>query len=125
MPERTFRQLELSAAVVAALVAALAWGPNPSLALGIAIGSAWNLASLWCLARLLQAWLGPQRSTRRVVGWLLAKFSLLFLLALACFRLPVVSMTGISVGLTMVLVVVISGFALQARRAQQVQTHGR
>ena len=125
MPDRTFRQLECSAAAAAAFIAALALGPNPPLALGIAIGGAWNLASLWCLARLLNAWLGPRRSNRRVLGWLLAKFPLLYLLAFACFHLPAVSMTGVGIGFTVVLVVVIGGFALQARHAPQVRAHGR
>ena len=125
MTERLLQQLEGWAAAATALAAALVWSSRPPLALGIAIGGAWNLASLWCLARLLNAWLGPRRSNRRVILWLVVKFPLLYLLAAACFRLSAASLMGFGIGFTASLAIVIGGFALQVPRVPQVHPHGR
>jgi hypothetical protein len=75
-----------------------------NIALGIAAGALWNLASLWCLARLLKAWLGPTPSTRRVVGWLLVKFPLLYTLIVLLFQVPSLSLAGFGVGFSLVLI---------------------
>ena len=86
-----------------------------NLAVGLLTGAAWNGANLWCLRRLLAAWLGPRRSTRRAVGWLLVKFPLLYALAFVLLRRGV-SLVGFSVGFTLVLAAVIISLALSARR---------
>ncbi len=75
-----------------------------NLALGIAAGALWNLASLWCLARVLNAWLGPKPSTRRVVGWLFVKFPLLYTLIILLFRVPSLSLAGFGAGFSLVLI---------------------
>lgn len=82
--------------------------------LGMAAGALWNLASLWCLARLLNAWLGPTPSTRRVVGWLCVKFPLLYALIVLLFQVPALSPAGFGVGFSLVL---IAAGALLARGA--------
>ena len=89
---------------------------SPKATLGVAVGGAWSLASLWCLTRLLASWLGPQRSTRQVVGWLVVKFPLLYLLAFWLMRRPAVSFLGFGVGFSVVLVTAIAGLAIHARR---------
>lgn len=89
---------------------------SPRVAVGILAGGAWNLASLWCLAHLLQAWLGPQRSRRRAIAWLVVKCPVLYGLAYACLRSPQVSVAGFGVGFTLVLVVMLGGFVWGAQR---------
>lgn len=117
------------------------------LALGLLAGGLWNLANLYCLTRLLTAWLGPprpaghdgrpprlwrsagrgggRRSTRRVVGWLLVKFIALYVLAFALLRLPGVSPVGFGVGFTVVLIGAVWLLALRARRLVPPVAHDR
>ena len=106
------------------------------LALGVLAGGLWNLANLYCLTRLLTAWLGPprpaghdgrggRRSTRRVVGWLLVKFIALYFLAFALLRLPGVSPVGFGVGFTVVLIGAVWLLALRARRLVPPVAHDR
>ena len=92
---------------------------------GVLVGGLWNLANLYCLTRLLTAWLGPRRSTRRVVGWLLVKFIALYFLAFALLRLPGVSPVGFGVGFTVVLIGAIWLLALRARRLVPPVAHDR
>ena len=55
-----------SGLVIAALPG---WWWGPRMVGSILAGGLWNLASLWCLTRLLGAWLRPDPSRSRVVGW--------------------------------------------------------
>lgn len=91
-------------AVLGAAGVATWWGAR--LALGVLAGGLWNGASLWCLANLLQAWLGPSPSQRKVIGWLLVKFPLLYVLAFGALKLPPVSLIGFGIGFTVTLVAV-------------------
>ena len=81
---------------------------------GVLAGGAWNLASLWCLAQLLSAWLGSRPSTRGAIAWLVLKFPFLYLLAFGMLRSPSVSLIGFSIGFTVVLIVVVAWFAARA-----------
>lgn len=82
--------------------------------LSAAAGAVWNLASLFCLRRLLRAWMGPQPSQRRAVAWVLVKFPLLYALVVCLFRMPQLSIVGFSLGFSVVLT---AAMALFARRA--------
>ena len=109
---------------------------------GIAAGALWNAANLWCLTRLLRAWLGssprlsrvaesepPRRgapsANRQVVGWLLVKFPLLYGLAFVILRFGAVSLIGFGVGFTLVLAIAVGWFAVAARRLTVPPSHGR
>ncbi len=92
----------------AALFAGL-WGPRA--VLGVAAGGAWNLTSLWCLMRLMQAWLGPHPSRTRAIVWLLVKFPLLYLLAVVCLSRASISLVGFGIGFSVVLMIVLGWFA--------------
>lgn len=91
-------------------------GWDARLVLGMLAGGAWNLVNLYCLARLLRAWLGPQRSTRRVAAWLLAKFGVLYVMVFWLLRLPTVSPVGFGLGFTVVLITAVWLLALRTRR---------
>ena len=125
MSERLLLQLELCAAAAVAAAAALAWNAREPLALGIAAGGAWSLASLWCLARLLAAWLSPTHSRRRVIGWLLVKLAVLYPLAVAFLLAAPHLAMSFGIGFTVALAVMAVGFACQGIRAAQAQSHGR
>lgn len=112
-----------AAAVVMAAVPAWAWGPR--VVLGVLVGGAWNLASLWCLVRLLMGWLGPHHDTRRAIGWLLLKCGLLALLVFGILRRPAISVVGLCIGVTVALVVVVGNLAWRAKRLVIGQSHGR
>ncbi len=126
----------VAAAMTAALATASAALWDRRMSLGVLAGGAWNLASLWCLTRLLTAWIGsrpanaegrdqPQPSRRRVVIWLLFKFPLLYLVVFGILHSPSVSGVGFGVGFTLVLVVAVASLALQARRMSLVKSYGR
>ena len=102
-----------AAALILLGIAAVWWGPRA--AVGVFSGGAWNLANLWCLTRLLAAWLGPQRSTKRVVGWLVVKFPLLYLLVFQLLRHPAMSIVAFGVGFTIVLLTAVTFLAVRAR----------
>lgn len=126
MTDQAFRQLARWAAAALLLpvgAAVLRWGPRA--ALGVAAGGAWNLTSLWCLVQLLSVWLGPQRSTRRVVGWLLVKFPALYLTAWLLLRHQAVSPVGFGVGFTVVLVTALGFFLLRVRQLITPAAHDR
>jgi hypothetical protein len=82
-------------------IALFGWGAHAGW--GLLAGGVWNLVNLWCLSRLLAAWLGPQRSTARVVRWLVIKFPLLYGVAWLLLSRAWVSMVGFGVGFTLVL----------------------
>jgi len=105
------------AAALSTLVAsAIAWPVDLRAAAGVLAGGAWNLASVWCLAHLLNAWLGPRPSRRRAIGWLMVKFPLLYLLVFALLRSPAISLIGFGIGFSLVLAVVVGWFALNVKR---------
>lgn len=87
--------------------------------LSLLAGAAWNGANLWCLRRLLGAWLGPKHSTRRVVVWLLVKYPLLYALAFCLLRQAQVSPVWFGCGFTLVLVAGLIAMALSVQRRLQ------
>ena len=104
MSDRFFRRLAgWSLAVVGGLSFAGVVFGDGRLALGLTAGGLWNMANLFCLGRLLTAWLGPQPSTRRVVGWLFVKFLGLYALAVWLLREPAIHPVGFGAGFTVVL----------------------
>ena len=107
------------ALAVCALVAHIGWGPMA--ASGVLAGGLWNLASLWCLAQLLAAWLGARPSRRRAILWLSVKFPLLYLAAFTLLRQPGFSLVGFGVGFSIVLAVAVVALAANARQ----MVHGR
>jgi hypothetical protein len=124
MSDQRFRQCAALAAATTALAAACAVRPNPVLALGIAAGGLWSLANLWCLARMLAAWLGA-RARRRAVGWLLVKLILLYPAALALLSADPRLSPGFGLGFGIALVVIVAGVARAARQPAALPTHGR
>lgn len=92
---------------------------------GIIIGGAWNLVNLWSLARMLDAWLGPRRSQRRTITWLLIKFPLLYTAMFLLLRHPAVSVIGFGIGFTVVLAATVIRLALDAQHVTMVRPHGR
>ncbi len=125
MIEREFRRVWLGAAAVLIVCTVASWAWGAHVAGGILAGGAWNLASLWCLMRLLDAWLGSHPSRRRAIGWLLLKFPLLYLLVFVVFRRPAVSLVGFGIGFTVVLAVVVGGIGIQATRTALAPPHDR
>ena len=117
MTDRMLMQLESIAAALAAAAAGLIWPAQPSLAAGIAAGGAWSLANLWCLSRVLSAWLGPEHSRRRAIAWLLIKLAVLYPAAFIILNAYPQLAAGFGVGFSLALVVVIAGFALRGRAA--------
>ena len=103
----------LALAIGAALVSLI----DRSLALGVLVGGAWNAASLWCLTKMLNSWLGPSPSQRRAIGWLLVKFPLLYGGAVLALRTPAISLVGFGLGFTIVLVCALTVVALHSRRS--------
>lgn len=93
--------LVATVSVLAAAGAATWWGS--SMAMGVLAGGVWNIASLWCLANLLNAWLGRAPSQRRAIGWLLVKFPLLYALAFLVMKLPSASLIGFGIGFSITL----------------------
>lgn len=104
----------LVAAVAVSVVATIVAAWHARFALGMVAGMWWNVASLWCLTRLLAAWLGPHPSRRRAIGWLLVKFPLLYAVVLVLLRAPSVSSLGFGVGFSagLLLLMVALGFGI-------------
>lgn len=103
----------LAAVVLIAPAAALL--VDASVALGVAAGGAWNLASLWCLSRILEAWIGPAPSTKRVVAWLLVKFLILYVAVYILISRAAVSLVGFSIGFTVVLIAALVLLVMRSR----------
>ena len=125
MNERTLRRVWLWAAAVVAFCAAASLTWSAKGAVGVLAGGVWNLASLWCLVHLLNAWLGPTPSRRRAIMWLVLKFPLLYLLAVGVLLNQRVSVVGFGLGFTIVLLIIVSWFALQVRQITLLRPHGR
>ena len=125
MSEYAVKPLWIIAALVlvAGVAVSAAWGAR--MALGVAAGGTWNLASVWCLTRLLEAWLGAHPSRTRVILWLLVKCPLLYLLAFGALWTRAVSAEGFGIGFTVVLLTVVAGMARNARRLVTAHPHGR
>ncbi len=100
--------------ILAVVIAAPLFGART--AAGIIVGGAWNLASLWCLTRMLQAWIGPQPSQRRAIIWLLMKFPLLYAAIFFIFQTKIVSFSSFSVGFTLVLLITLACFMVGLRK---------
>ena len=125
MNDRFLKSLWLSAAATVVVTAAAVWMVRARVALGILSGGACNLVSLWCLAHLLGAWLGPQPSRRRVLGWFLLKFPLLYLFVFSLPRASYISLIGFGIGFTVVLIVAMGGFAFHTQRMAMNRPYGR
>ena len=108
--------IRLSAAGVtlAAILAGAGFGARA--AAGVALGGLWNLASLWCLAHMLQAWIGPKPSQRRALAWLLVKFPLLYAAIFFVFQTSFVPFQAFTVGFSVVLVSALTVFLAHARQ---------
>ena len=116
MAERSLLNVWGLAASTVVIAATPAWVWGPRVVLSVLVGGAWNLASVWCLARLLGAWLGPQPSTRRAIAWLFMKGGLLAFLLFGILRSPAISVVGLCIGFTVALVVVVGNLARRAQR---------
>ena len=90
--------------------------------LGALAGVGWQLLSVACLRRLLDAWLQPRPSTWRVVAWLALKIGLVLMLAAGLAAASTTFLVGFSVGFTVAMVLVIGWCARHSRQASQV--HG-
>lgn len=121
MKQTLLAPLATGLGVVLLSAAAAAW-ISPTIALGVLAGGLWNLASLWCLLHLLDAWLGPRPSRKRAVAWLIAKFPLLYLAVVGLCYSSAISLLGFGLGFTVILVLAMGWFARQARQMQAVRS---
>ncbi len=96
-----------------------------SLGFGVVAGGAWNLASLWCLTRLLGAWLGPHPSRRRAIIWLLIKFPALYLTAFGLLWRLRVSVLGFGLGFTVVLLGALAMLLIRTQTMTRTRSYGR
>ena len=119
--------LWLAAAVLLAAEAAAM--RDLRLGLGIAAGGLWNLASLWCLMRLLRAWVSAPSAggqpNRRAIGWLIVKLAGLYPLAVLFLANPSNSRIGFGVGFTLVLTAGLTVVLLRTQRTTLARAHGR
>lgn len=105
------------------IASAVAWAFFGSrAAAGIIAGGAWNLTSLWCLTRLLQAWIGPKPSQRRAMAWALVKFPLLYAAIFVVFQTKIVAFAAFSAGFSIVLATALAAFVFSLRQATGQQT---
>jgi len=125
MSELVFVRILLRVAAILLLAAVATWLIAPPLAISVLAGGAWTVANLWCLTRLLLAWVGPRASRRRVVGWLLIKFPLLYAVAFLLLRLPESSALGFGIGFTLVLFLSLGWYAKYLPTALATPPHGR
>lgn len=126
MPDHAaLRKLWALAASVLVIAALPAWVWGPRAVGSVLAGGLWNLASLWCLTRLLGAWLKPDPHRRVVLGWLALKGALLTLLIGVILRAPWLSFIGFGIGFTVVLIVIVASFAVHSRQRVAGQSHGR
>ncbi len=101
------------------------WVGGANAALSIGAGGLWNLASLFCLARMLRAWLSPSPSTRRVLAWLLVKFPCLYAAVILLFKSGAISLISFGIGFTVVLVSAGAFLAIGASRLVVRPADGR
>ncbi|MCH8002563.1 MAG: hypothetical protein IIA34_13010 [Proteobacteria bacterium] len=107
---------KIAAVVLTASVAFTAVFSGWNAAVGIIAGGLWNLLSLWVLSQLLNAWLGPNHSTRRAVSWIVVKFPLLYLLAFGLIHWSLISIIGFTIGFSIILITAIGTFTVNAMR---------
>ena len=91
---------------------------------GLLAGALWNAVSLWCLSRLLGAWLGPSPSRRLALIWLAVKGAL-YGAAWKLLSHPAVSLAGFGLGFTATLFAALVWAFLRAQRPALVRTHVR
>lgn len=108
--------LKISAAALAATAALAFLGWGISSAAGVLAGGAWHLSSLWCLAKMLNAWLGPKPSQKKAVAWVLVKFPLLYFAVFALFQNRLVPFAAFSVGFSVVLLIAIASLSATVRK---------
>lgn len=108
---------------VGTIIAASGWGLR--VAWGVGLGGLWNLANIWCLAQLVNAWLGSQTSRRRVLQWLFVKCALLYILVVGLLQHPDISLIGFGVGFTVVLMGTVIVLALRAQHLFVPLSHDR
>ncbi len=125
MNDRLLNSAAWSAVSALGITAVFALLGHTTLALGTLAGAAWNLASLWCLTRLLNAWLGPHPSRWQALGWLMVKFPLLYLALIALLRTPACSVVGFGIGFTIVLAVQLGRFVIQPQPLSLTRSYGR
>ena len=125
MNDRFLKTAGLQSAGAAALAAMIAAAWSLRLAISVAAGGAWNLASLWCFARVLRAWMGPAPSTGRAVLWVAIKFPLLYFLTYHILSSPSISAIGFGIGFSVVLFFVLARFAVYAQQLVSPRTNGR
>ena len=77
----------------------------------IGVGAVWHALSLFCLARLLRAWLGSVPSTRSALGWLFVKGPVLYLALWGWLRQPSSSVIGFGLGFTAALLLALAWWA--------------
>ena len=125
MSEQALKPLWMIAALGLAVGVAVSFAWGLRAALGVGVGGIWNLASLWCLVQLLNAWLGQSPSKKRALGWLLVKFPCLYGLAFLLLWTRAVSPVGFGIGFTIVLLMMMGGMALRATSFALAPPHGR
>ena len=91
---------------------------------GLLAGAACHAASLWCLSRLLGAWLGPVPSRRRALAWLAVKGAL-YGAAWKLLSHRAVSLVGFCLGFTAALFAALVWAFLRAQRPTLVRTYVR
>ncbi len=108
-------KISTSALVLTAALAFFGWGKAASA--GVLIGGAWHLASLWCLARVLSAWLGSKPSQKKAIIWTLVKFPLLYFAIFALFQSRLVPFAAFGVGFSVVLAIAVTVLAMNIRQS--------
>ena len=127
MIDDLFKRVTVIGGALAAAVAVATLFAGIGVGAGVLVGGVWNLLSLWCLIRLLEAWIGPNASRRRAIPWAFVKFPALYLLAYAAFHIPGLSVVGFTIGFTVVLAAAVLVLALSLQRlvAHPRKAHGR
>ena len=92
--------------------------------LGFLAGAFWSALSLWCLSRLLGAWLVPSPSRRRVWVWLAIKI-ILYGAAWKLISHSAISLAAFSLGFTVVLFAALVWAFVRAQRQALVRTYVR
>ena len=86
------------------LAVAMSCRAGSPMVLGVLVGGSWQLVNLWSLSRMIARWLEPSASKRRMAGWFVVKFPLLYLLAIISLSRPWISPVGFGMGFVAVLI---------------------